>query len=77
MPWDSGCTEQAVPAKECAGVTGGPRRGVVTPPRERAPPWCGLGTPGCDEVSGCIFRGLGSSLSGVQIGGDRGRLSLS
>lgn len=58
-------------------MTGGPRRWVVTPPRERTPPWCGLGTPGCDEVLGCIFRGLGSSLSGVRIGGDRGRLSLS
>lgn len=49
-------------------MTGGPRRWVVTPPRERTPPWCGLGTPGYDEVSGCIFRGLGSSLSGVRIG---------
>lgn len=49
-------------------MTGGPRRGVVTPPRERTPPWCGLGTLGCDEVSGCSFRGLGSSLSGVRIG---------
>lgn len=49
-------------------MTGGARRGVVTPPRERTPPWCGLGTLGCDEVSGCSFRGLGLSLSGVRIG---------